>query len=129
MKKVTAFFLIAITLTTSAFAECDYSKIIHNENGTYTYSKELHVCVGQMKQDLETATTQLGEYKKAIELKDLAISKADQRSQLWMDTSDKLQTRLNAVADMSNKNQWLMFGLGVVTALGAGYVASQVYRH
>lgn len=127
MKKIISTILIAVTLlSTSAMADCDYSKIVKNVDGSYTYSKELHICVGEMKRDLDAATVQLGEYKKVIELKDLALTKANERADLWMNTSFKLQDRMNTIDELKSKNQYLAFGLGIVLTSLAVYGAGQL---
>lgn len=125
MKKLIAALLLVVSFTNVASAACDFSTgITKNDNGSYTYTKECHVAVGEMKRDLDSATVQLGEYKKAIELKDLALSKSNANADLWMNTSFKLQDRMNAVDELKSKNQVLAFGLGIlVTGLavwGAG---------
>lgn len=120
-------FLVAVLLFSNiASADCNFKQGfgVTKVEGGYLYTPECHVAVGQMKQDLETVTTQLGEYKKAIELKDLALGKSNERADLWMNTSFKLQDRMTVIDDMKNKNQWLTFFAGVaVTGLavwGAG---------
>jgi hypothetical protein len=127
MKKALCLTVALSLFANVAFADCDYSKIVKNQDGTYTYSKELHICVGQMRQDLESVTAQLGEYKKAIELKDLALTKANENADIWMNASFKLQDRMSAIDDLKSKNQTLMFVAGVIfTSLavwGAGHLA------
>lgn len=125
MKKMLTF-LIVLVFSASAFADCDYSKIVKNDNGTYTYTRELHLCVGQMKQDLEIATEQNLKFTKALELKDLALTKADQRTDMWQQTAFKLEDRITTIDGMRTSNQWLMFGFGMVTMLAASYAASQL---
>lgn len=129
MKKLISAALIVLSLSNVAFADCDYSKIVSNPDGTYTYSKELHICVGTMKRDLDSANTQIAEYKKVIDLKDLALTKSDARANLWMDTSFKLQDRMNAIDDLKSKNQYLAFGLGVIMTGLAVWGAGQLVHH
>lgn len=123
MKKLFALLLLVV-FSNTALADCDWSGIVANNNGTFTYSKELHLCVGQMKQDLDSAHAQIADYKKIIELKDLALDFSNKRADMWMDTSLKLENRLNAIDSLRSKNETLYFGLGVaMTALavwGAG---------
>lgn len=126
MKKFIAVLIIACIMPLSAFADCDYSKITKNDNGTYTYTRELHLCVGQMKQDLDIATKQNLKFTKALELKDLALTKADQRADMWQQTAFKLEDRITTIDGMRTSNQWLMFGFGMVTMFAASYAASQL---
>jgi hypothetical protein len=127
MKKLIASVMVFMTFSSSAFATCDFSTgVTKNDNGSYTYTKECHVAVGQMKNDLETANGQIVEYKKVIELKDLAITKSDQRADMWMDSSFKLQDRLNTVDELKSKNQYLAFALGILVTGLAVYGAGQL---
>jgi hypothetical protein len=129
MKKLIAAALIAISLSNVAMANCDFSSgITKNADGSFTYTRDCHLKVGEMKRDLEVANTQIGEYKKVIDLKDLALVKANERADLWMNTSFKLQDRMNVIDDMKSKNQWLMFGLGVLTTGVAAYALNQTLR-
>lgn len=127
MKKF-SFLLIISLFSNLAFADCDYSKIVHNPDGSYTYSKELHLCVGQMKQDLEVAQGQVVEYKKAIELKDLALKISDERVTLWTDTSYKLETRLNKIEELKSRNELLYFGVGVGLTILSVWAAGQLRK-
>lgn len=121
--------MAVVLLASNAWADCDYANVVKNGDGTFTYSKELHLCVGNMKQDLSIATQQNDKLGKALDLKDLAITKADQRADLWQASTFKLEDRINAIDEMKDKNNWMYFGLGVLTMFAAGYVASQAYRH
>lgn len=125
MKKL----IVALLLISNvASAECNFKLGygVTKVDGGYLYTPECHVAVGQVKQDLEMVTTQLGEYKKAIELKDLALSKANERADLWSDTSIKLQDRMNAVDQFKASNQMLTFLLGVGVAGLAVWGAGQL---
>lgn len=128
--KLTIATILALVLTCqAAMADCDYSKIVDNGNGTYTYSKELHVCVGNMKKDLDAANTQVASYQKAIEFKDLALVKANDRITLWQDTTFKLQDRMSAIDNLESKNRILYFGLGIIVTGLAVYGAGQLAHH
>jgi len=122
--------LIAMTfLSNVAFADCDFKTgITKNESGSYTYTRECHLKVGEMKQDLEIAQQQNEKYVKALDLKDLALTKADQRADMWMNTSFKLEDRVNTIESMQNTNKWVYFGIGVLSVFVAGYAANQIYH-
>lgn len=128
MKKLISYSLLIMMSANIALADCDYSKVVKNGDGTFTYTKELHICVGQMKQDLEIATSQIVDYKKAIELKDLAIKLSGDRSDLWMNTSFKLQDRMNTIEDLKSKNNWLYYGLGIASGFVAVWAAGQLRK-
>lgn len=123
--------LVSIVLAMSlfsniAFADCDFSTLVHNSDGSVTYSKAQHVCVGQLVQDNATKTQQIADLNKAITLKDLAITKSDERAQLWMDTSFKLEDNIQKMNSLKSTNEWVYFGLGVLTIFAAGMATAQL---
>jgi len=127
MRKLIAIILIVLSLPLSAMAECDFKTgITKNDNSTYTYTKECHIKVGELRQDLDIANEQNLKFTKALELKDLALSKADQRADMWQQTAFKLEDRITTIDGMRTSNQWFMFGFGMVTMFGAAYAASQL---
>lgn len=120
-------FLLALCMASNnVFADCDWSKVVDNPNGTHTYSDALHICVGQLVQDNATKTQQVDDLTKAISLKDLAITKADDRATLWMDTSLKLEDNIQKMNSLKGTNEWIYFGLGVLTVFAAGMATSQL---
>jgi hypothetical protein len=125
MNKLTSIFVISAFLSNVALADCNFkTDIVEQKDGTFIYTEECHIKVGEMKQDLEIAQDQIKDYKKAIELKDLAITRADERADKWMNVAYKLEDRMSTIDDLRSRNQWLYFGFGVgLTALavwGAG---------
>lgn len=127
MKLFIACLLTFAFTITSAMADCDYSKIKDNGDGTYTYTKELHICVGIMKKDLEASTAQVESYSKAIELKDLALTKANERITMWQTDTFALQDRMATIDSLESKNKIIYIGLGIlitgVAVWGAGQLA------
>lgn len=128
MKKFTSFIVLLALIPNIVFADCDFSKVVSNPDGTYTYSKELHICVGTMKQQNSNYVLAISDLKKSITLKDLALQQSDQRTQLWMDTSFKMEQREESIDSLRKKSDWLYFGLGALTIIGAGILAAQVSR-
>lgn len=128
MKKLISI-IAAITLFSNlAFADCNFKDLVHNPDGTVTYSKADHICVGQTVQDNATKAQQIDSYKKAIDLKDLAITKSDARAQNWMDTSLKLEDNVQKMDSIKKQNEWIYFVLGVVATSLAGITAAQLSR-
>jgi hypothetical protein len=119
---------LAISLFSSlSFAECDFSTGITKTDQGFLYNKECHLAVGQMKYDLGISREQVSLLTKSLDLKDLALTKADQRADLWQATAFKIEDRINTIDSIRSTNNWMYFGLGVVTVFIAGYVASQAY--
>ncbi len=130
MKKLMAIFTVIVSLSNIAFADCDFSTgIAKQPDGQYLYSRDCNIKVGQMKQDLDTVNEQLTQYKKAIDLKDLALTKTEERANLWSETSFKLQDRMSAVDDLKSRNQMWTFIAGVaftaVAVWGAGHLSGK----
>lgn len=128
MKKLSSVLLL-VFFANIAMADCDFKTGISPlDDGSFKYSRECHLKVGQMKQDLDVATKQVADLTQAITLKDLALTKSDQRVTLWQDTSFKLEDRINTIDSLQKFNGILYFGLGVVfTSLavwGAGHLAA-----
>jgi hypothetical protein len=113
-------------MSTNAMATCDFSAIKKTGDDSFVYTKELHLCVGQMKQDLEVAQKQIVDLTGAIQLKDLAIQKADERTQLWRDTTLNLNDRLGKVEELKSGNEKLMFALGIATTIAAGFMTAKL---
>jgi hypothetical protein len=127
MKEIISLFLLTCFLSNAALADCDFSTgITPGPNKTFVYTEECHLAVGKMKEDNAALTLEVGDLNKAIQLKDLALVKADQRTQLWMTTSDQLTDRVTKIDDVAKHNEWMYFGLGVVTTFLAGYAAAQL---
>lgn len=87
MKTTISLILIFSLISQYVSADCDFSDLVHNKDGTVTYTAADHICVGQLVQDNATKTQQIQDYVKALTLKDLALNDADKRTQLWLDTS------------------------------------------
>lgn len=129
MKKLISLVLLLCFMANVAMADCDFKTgITPMGDGTFRYSGECHRKVGDLVQDNTTKAVQITDLTKALELKDLALQKSDQRAQLWMDTSSKLEDRLSKIDELSSKNSILYFGLGVVVTGLAVWGAGQLVR-
>jgi len=128
MKKFLVALIVTALLPIQAFADCDFSSGITKVEGGYLYTRECHIKVGEMKYDLGAKDLQIEKLNKALTFKDLAIDNANKRADLWMNTSFKLEDRINTIDELRSRNQWLYFGLGVLTVFAAGYAAKQIYQ-
>lgn len=129
MKTFISTILIASIFSNVAMADCDFSKgITPLPNGTYAYSLDCHLEVGKLIQDNKTKTLQLADYQKAVELKNLAIVRSDQRAQLWFDTAEKSQDRLTSIAAEQKHNDFLYFGLGILATVATGFAVAKLTR-
>lgn len=105
---------------------CDWSKTVHNADGTVTYPASLHLCVGKVVQDDDVKTQQVADLNKAIDLYKLTIQTDEQRIQNWILTANQLGDRIQKIDELEKKNQWLYFGLGVAATVAAAYTANKV---
>lgn len=128
MKKSLICLLMLISI--NAYSDCDWKTgITPGPNKTFIYSEACHLKVGSLVQDNATKDQQIQDLTKAIQLKDLAINMSDQRVALWEKTADDEMARLNTIQADQKKSDWLIFGLGVVTTLGAGWMASKLIKN
>jgi hypothetical protein len=105
---------------------CDYTKIVKNADGTFTYTKQLHLCVGDMKLDLEVAKLQIVDLNQALSLKDVALQKSDSRVKLWSDTSEQLENRITKIDTETKRNDFLYFALGIAASIGVGFMTAKL---
>jgi hypothetical protein len=124
--KLLSIFLIIVMFSNTIFANCDFSKVVKNSDDTFTYSKDLHLCVGQLVQDNKTKDLQIADLTKSLSFKDLALKTADDRTQLWMDTTFKLENNINRIDELKKSNEWIYFGLGALTVIATGFALSSV---
>jgi len=109
--------------------KCDWSKVIHNADGTLTYPANLHICVGKLVQDNATKAQQIVDLNKSVDLYRLSIQTDEQRIQNLMMTLANVQTKIQDASDLQSKNQILYFGLGVLTTGLAAYSAAKLSGH
>lgn len=121
--------VFANTVTTNDGTVCDFSKTVHNTDGSVTYPANLHNCVGKVVQDNATKDKQIAEYKQAISLYQVTIQTDEQRIQNWIQTSINLESRVEKINDLEKKNEWLYFGLGVLTTGIAAYAGEKLIGH
>jgi hypothetical protein len=105
---------------------CDWTQIKQLPDGGYEYDPQLHLCVGSLVQQNKDLTLQVGDLTKAVQLKDLALSTADSRTQLWQKSADDAQSSLSKIESTNSTRDWIFFGLGVCTTFLAGFMASKL---
>lgn len=121
-------FILSLTvfLAQSAWA-CDFSQdITKNQDGSYTYTKDCHEEVGVKVKRLELKEKQVKKLNEALDLKDMAITKSHERIDLWMNTTYKLEDRVNTIEAIKERNKWIYFGLGIIVTGAAVWGAGQL---
>lgn len=131
MKKLISIILLFSLFSNISFGDtnCDWTTIKTLPDGGFEYSPALNICVGRLVQTNQIQTQQIADYQKAISLKDLALQNADARIQLWETSADNELDRLNKIQSDQKKSDWLMFGLGALTILGAGFMTAKLLHN
>ena len=123
-----------MALITNAQANCDW-KSIKKIGQNYSYSKECHIEVGKTinrVRNLEIANLERKQESdkllESLELKDLALDKADQRIMNWRAEAYNQNERLQKQNKYSNINKYIYFGSGVILTTLSVWLAGQVVR-
>lgn len=120
---------LSVTLFSQISMACNFSTDIkENSDGTFTYSRACHVQVGKTQKELSLRQEQVKELNAAILLKDSAILKYEERTLLWMETSYKLNDRLQSYERHKETNNWILIGTGFAAAILATWAAGQAVR-
>ena len=127
MKKIIAMILILCT-TNMALADCDWSKIKELPDGNFQYTAQLNICVGNMVRDSKIKDQQISDLTQAISLKDLAITKSDERSQMWRVTAEAEQDRMVKINSSQSQNNFLFFGLGILSFVMIGFATARLIK-
>jgi hypothetical protein len=127
MKKLICLVLLFSNLAMAS--NCDWSTIKQLPDGGYEYSPALNLCVGNLVQQSKVQTKQISDLTTAVDLKDAALTAADQRTLLWTTAAENEQDRMNKLQADQKHSDWLYFALGVVTTFAAGYGAAALARH
>lgn len=126
MKKLMNLILALTMISSTAFAECQWSTDIKKIDTGYLYTDSCHAKVGVTLKDNDDYKIEVKELRKTIEFKDLALKKADERTEEWMKATYKLEERVDKIESAANKTKWLYFILGVVATSAAVYGAGQL---
>jgi len=124
MSKILIIIMLMVSLP--AYGSCDFSLGIKEIEGGYLYTPECHREVGKKLLDLKDREKQIELYKEVINLKDLQISKEQQRADLWKNTAFKLEDRMVSIQRFDRWEDWLYFGAGVFVTGFAVWGAGQL---
>lgn len=118
-----------LTTTTADGTICDWSKVVTNPDGTYSYSKELNLCVGKTVQDGQTKDLKIADLYKAVDSYQKTIATDEQRIQSAMEALSRISARVEKAESLQQNNDKLAFGLGVLTAFLAAEAAAKLSGH
>lgn len=126
MIRLFSFLCIFLTCSNSV-AACNWATdVSKNADGSFTYSRGCHLEVGASLEELDLRRKQVTELNKSVELKDLALKYSEERTQLWIESSSKMNERLNQYEASRGNQGWLFFGIGVATAVLSVWAAGQI---
>ena len=142
--------LMVLLLNQNALASCNWSTdVVKIDANTYSYSKDCHGEVGVIGKALESTKEALEErkkesealrsevkeltmsgtkIKKSLELKDLALDRADTIALKWRDETYNQHERLLKQEKLAQKKGWLYFGGGVALTILSVWAAGQISR-
>ena len=111
-------YLIILLFTINTGLACDWSDIKKTENG-YLYPVECHTKVGKLVQNEKKLL-------KAIDLKDLALQKADERIVVWRNETYNQHDRLLKQQKYNDFTNWMYFGGGIAVTILSVWAAGQL---
>ena len=126
--------LIALTMAMlipmQTFASsCDWARDVKEQaDGSFLYSRACHVQAGKNVTLLGLKDQRIVELEKTIELKDLALVKQKERSDLWMNSAIEQNEKLMKYDAAASKSNTLYFGLGIAAAALSVWAAGQLRR-
>ena len=126
--KFISLFLIICFSCSICFADCDWKTIKAQPDGTFTYTQDCHLKVGELVKEAQLREEQVKKLNEAIALQDLEISKLQDRINLWKDTTYKLEDKLISNNNWGDYSKSLYFGLGVLTTVLSGYAVGAANR-
>lgn len=137
-------------MTQNALAVCDWSTGIKElPDGNYSYSKDCHGEVGvigkalkstkealeERKNEAEALRSEVKELtnsntkvKKSLDLKDLALDRADTIALKWRDETYNQHERLLKQEKLAQTNNWLYFGGGIGLTILSVWAAGQLRK-
>ena len=120
--------LCFVLLINCVMADCDWSKIEKKDN-VYLYTPELHKCVGALVEKEKLYKQETEALNKSLELKDLAIKKVEDRSEMWREKTFILEDKYNQQQKYKDYRDWVFFGVGVLATGMSVWLAGQVYKN
>ena len=134
MKRLISCMSVMVLLSSPSFA-CNWKTDIQRQGSSYVYTTSCHKLVGETvkkARELERANLerqqQAKKLTKTIELKDLALDKADLRIRNWRDETYNQHDRLLRQQKLAKYNDWLYFGSGVALTVLSVWAAGQISR-
>lgn len=123
-------------------AACNWNTDIKKTEDGFVYPADCHGEVGviyktnklreqeivQLKGQIEDLEVSKQKLTKSLELKDLALVKADEMSIRWREESYNQHERLLRHDRLSSTNRWVSFTLGFLAASLSVYAAGQLVR-
>jgi len=121
-QKVLVLFL-SLSFSIANAAECDTSTIKKTDKGTYEYTKDCHIAVGQKLEELDLRTEQVEKLNKSVLQYKMGYDIQADRANDWMKTSLELDKQLQRQKTFSDLEKVGYFVLGVFIMYKATEVA------
>ncbi len=119
--------LITITFVANPVLACNWSEdVSKNSDGSYNYTKECHIKVGEVVETNEIQKKQIENFNQIIDHKDNVIDLHRKRVKNWKETSKELEEHVNMLQATKGADDWVWFGLGVLATSAAVYGAGHL---
>lgn len=121
---ITLFISLSLSFNTIA---CDWSTI-KKQGNSFVYSAECHDQVGKLADSEKERKKQVEKLEQSIELKDLALTTAEKRVELWKKTTYEVEDRALRYKKFANLTKYGWFAMGVISVFASAYAFDKVRK-
>ena len=129
MKKLLVGMILALITYSSALADCDWSTITANKDGSFTYPLACHLAVGKLVKQVPLLNQQIADLNKAITLDQLALKDSESRADMWMSNALKLTDTVNHFEATKETTRLEFFLVGAGTVILSAWAVGQIHTH
>lgn len=112
--------ILLLLISTSSFAECNWREISKQSDGSYKYPKSCHLAVGKLVLDEKDQTEAIGLLKESLRKKEEALSKEKQRAEVYKDTTEKMEEKVEKIDQLRKTQRWYYYAAGILTTILIG---------
>lgn len=116
-------FILCFLISSQAMA-CQWSSIKQVES-EFVYSRGCHIKVGKLVKTEPLQREQVKKLKESITFKDLAITQADAKSNLWQKEAEKQLSHLQKYEKNARMERIIWFTAGVASILVGSWAINQ----
>lgn len=113
-------FVLFLSISTAAFAECNWRDIQKKSDGSFIYPRSCHLAVGKLVLDEKDQTEAIALLKESLKKKEEALSKSKERSEVYKDATEKMEKKVEKIDQLRKTQRWYYFAAGVLTTILIG---------